>query len=173
MSSIAERVQNQCHLAGQRLARLCLGVSGGLLLLLTILTICEVLGRYLLNAPISGKADLAKMLLAMSLFFAFPVVTLRREHIDVDLLDGVFNARFGFIRDRAVDILIGGIVIIAGYWVFDRAAKFLARGSGSEILFIPKYPLTYLIATILVVSGGLLILTALLKIWISITRQCD
>ncbi|MEL6933339.1 MAG: TRAP transporter small permease subunit [Pseudomonadota bacterium] len=79
--------------AGQRLAQICLALSALCLLVLMCLTVAEVIGRYGFNAPIFGRQDIAQILLALSIFMAFPVVTLRGEQIDVDLLDSWFSMR--------------------------------------------------------------------------------
>ena len=147
------------------LARVCLFASGFCLMAVMCLTVVEVVGRYVFNAPIFGRQDLAQILLALSIFFAFPVVTLRREQIDVDLLDPLFSSRAAFYRDRAIDILTAVTLITMAIWLFARAEKALKRGLTSELLFIPKYPLIYLIAAIVALTGALLALSVLWRIW--------
>ena len=61
--------------AGQWLAQICLALSALCLLALMCLTVAEVIGRYGFNAPIFGRQDIAQILLALSIFLAFPVVT--------------------------------------------------------------------------------------------------
>ncbi|MEM9708471.1 MAG: TRAP transporter small permease [Pseudomonadota bacterium] len=150
--------------AGQWLARICLILSALCLTALMGLTVVEVIGRYLLNAPIFGRQDIAQILLACSIFLAFPVVTLRGEQIDVDLLDGFISGRAGFWRDRIVELVSSIALLVMGYWLLERAEKALSRGSASEMLFLPKYPLLYLIAFIVLASGVLLLLAMLAKI---------
>ncbi|WP_217360873.1 TRAP transporter small permease [Ruegeria sp. HKCCA5426] len=128
------------------------------------LTVVEVIGRYIFNAPIFGRQDLAQILLALSIFFAFPVVTLRREQIDVDLLDHLFTRRAAFWRNRCIDALTSLCLLTMAVWLFARADKALERGATSELLFIPKYPLIYFIALIVSLTGVLLAVSAFLKI---------
>ncbi|MEM9584078.1 MAG: TRAP transporter small permease [Pseudomonadota bacterium] len=142
--------------AGRWLARICLTFSALCLFSIMILTVIEVIGRYAFNAPIFGRQDLAQILLALSIFLAFPVVTLRGEQIDVDLLDTLFSKRAAFWRDRFIALLISIALLTMGYWLFARAEKVLSRGITTELLFLPKYPLVYFIAAIVTVTGFVL-----------------
>ena len=147
--------------AGHRLAQISLALSAACLVALMCLTVAEVIGRYGFNAPIFGRQDIAQILLAASLFLAFPVVTLRNEQIDVDLLDGWFSTRAAFWRDLGSTVLTSVSLTTIGYWLFLRADKAHSRGITSELLFLPKYPLIYFIAFVVLISGALLGLRAM------------
>ena len=64
-------------------------VSGLLLFCLMMLTCVDVVGRYFLGAPVSGAFELTEMMLAVLIFAGLPLVTIRNEHVMVDLLDPV------------------------------------------------------------------------------------
>ena len=144
--------------AGQWLARILLSLSALSLTALMLLTVVEVIGRYVFNAPIFGRQDIAQILLACSIFLAFPVVTLRGDQIAVDLFDELFSARGAFWRDRAIEALVCGTLLTMGVWLAERAEKALNRGSTSELLFLPKYPLIGFIAIIVILTGTFLAL---------------
>lgn len=148
--------------AVQWIARLLLTISALCLTALMCLTVAEVIGRYGFNAPIKGRQDIAQILLACSIFFALPVVTLRGEQIVADLLDPLFNAATGFWRDRIIEALTSITLLTMGYWLFERAEKALRRGTTSELLFLPKYPLLIFVATMVFVTG---VCVALICIW--------
>lgn len=144
--------------AGQWLARGCLVLSATCLMVLMCLTVAEVVARYGFNAPIFGRQDLAQILLACSIFLALPVVTLRGQQIDVDLLETLFSRRAAFWRNRTVELLTGAVFMTMGVWLFERAEKALSRGSATELLFLPKYPLLGFIAAVVFVTGLLVVL---------------
>lgn len=150
--------------ASQWLARILITLSAICLSALMLLTVAEVVMRYGFNAPIFGRQDIAQILLALSIFLAFPVVTLRGEQIAVDLLDGLFSRAAGFWRDRMIEVVTSVALITMGIWLFERAEKALSRGSTSELLFLPKYPLIGFVAIVVGVSGGLLALYTILQI---------
>ena len=53
------------------------------------LTCVDVIGRYFFSRPIFGGFELTEMMLAAAIFLGLPLVTLRNEHITVDVLDPV------------------------------------------------------------------------------------
>ena len=150
--------------AGEMLARICLTLSALCLTALMCLTVAEVIGRYGFNAPIFGRQDIAQILLALAIFLAFPVATLRGDHIAVDLLDSFFSEGGGFWRDRVIEAVIAVSLLTMGVWLFDRAEKALSRGSSTELLFLPKYPLLGFVAIVVTVTGALVALKAILTL---------
>ena len=134
-------------------ARILLALSALCLASLMLLTVAEVIGRYGFNLPIKGRQDIAQILLACSVFFAFPVVTLRDEQIVADLLDPAFNKTAAFWRDRLIEVMSSVALLTMGYWLFQRAEKALKRGTTSELLFLPKHPLLTFIASMVLIPG--------------------
>ena len=53
------------------------------------LTCVDVIGRYFFSRPVFGGFELTEMMLAAMIFLGLPLVTLRNEHITVDVLDPV------------------------------------------------------------------------------------
>ncbi|MEP1611460.1 MAG: TRAP transporter small permease [Roseobacter sp.] len=150
--------------AGEMLARICLVLSAACLTALMVLTVCEVVGRYGFNTPIFGRQDIAKILLAASIFLAFPVVTLRGEQIDVDLLDAFFSKTAGFWRDQFIGLVTAIALITMGVWIFHRAEKSYSRGNTTEMLSIPTYPLIYAIAATVFCTGVLVVALTLWRV---------
>ena len=64
-------------------------VAAALILCLMLLTCVDVVGRYFLNKPVTGGFELTEVLLAALIFAGLPLVTLRGDHITVDLFDPV------------------------------------------------------------------------------------
>ncbi|MEW7009163.1 TRAP transporter small permease [Lentilitoribacter sp. EG35] len=151
--------------AGAWLARLSLFLSTVCIVLIMCVTVVEVVGRYMFNAPLFGRQDIAQILLALSIFLAFPVVTLRGGQIDVDLMDFMFSPKAAFIRDRLIEILISLSLLTMGYWLLTRAEKALSRGIVSELLFIPKYPLIYIISGAVFLTGVLVLILMLSRLF--------
>jgi TRAP-type C4-dicarboxylate transport system permease small subunit len=67
-----------------------LGALAALVLFaMMMLTCVDVIGRYFFSRPIFGGFELTEMMLAAMIFLGLPLVTLRNEHITVDVLDSV------------------------------------------------------------------------------------
>ena len=56
---------------------------------LMMLTCVDVVGRYFFSKPVPGGFEITEMLLAALIFAGLPLVTLRDDHVTVDLLDPV------------------------------------------------------------------------------------
>ena len=67
--------------------RAALAVLGGVLLMALMgMTVTDVIGRYLFNAPLRGATELTELLLAAVVFLGLPAVALADEHVTVDLV---------------------------------------------------------------------------------------
>jgi TRAP-type C4-dicarboxylate transport system permease small subunit len=64
-------------------------IAAALMFCLMLLTCVDVVGRYFFNKPVVGGFELTEMLLAALIFAGLPLVTLRGDHITVDLFDPV------------------------------------------------------------------------------------
>jgi TRAP-type C4-dicarboxylate transport system permease small subunit len=64
-------------------------VAAVVMFCLMLLTCVDVVGRYFLNKPLPGGFELTEILLAALIFAGLPLVSLRNEHVTVDLFDPV------------------------------------------------------------------------------------
>ena len=138
---------------GRRLARLFLALSALTLLSMLLLTSADVVGRYLLNAPINGKTELTRFMMAGLIAAALPVITAAGGHISVDLFDHHFSKRGAAIRDLVID---GGAAIALGvlaYWVVFRADRLQTRGYVSDFLHLPLHPMAYFVAAMVAAAS--------------------
>nr|WP_272213513.1 TRAP transporter small permease [Marinicella sp. W31]MDC2879472.1 TRAP transporter small permease [Marinicella sp. W31] len=60
--------------------------AGALLMALMCLTVVDVIGRYLLNAPVKGASELSELLLVCVVYLGLPAVCLDGGHVTVDLV---------------------------------------------------------------------------------------
>ncbi len=85
--SMGERCCCSCSTAPWRRRSAC---SRPLVLFaMMVLTCVDVVGRYFLSRPIFGAFEITEMLLAALIFAGLPLVTLRNEHVTVDVLDPI------------------------------------------------------------------------------------
>jgi TRAP-type C4-dicarboxylate transport system permease small subunit len=73
-----------------RLLRGAIGVANVMSLValvgMTLVTVIDVAGRYLLNRPLPGALELSELLMVFLVFGAFAVTELRNGHIDIDVV---------------------------------------------------------------------------------------
>jgi TRAP-type C4-dicarboxylate transport system permease small subunit len=131
---------------GHWVARLLLAFASIILFAMLLLTCADVIGRYLLNAPVNGKTELTRFMMAGLIAAALPVISATSGHISVDLLDRFFTARAAAIRDLVVDGIAAAALGVLGYWLVFRADRLHSRGYVSDFLHLPLHPVAYFVA---------------------------
>ena len=115
-------------------------VAAIILLMLVALTCADVLGRYFFSSPVVGAVELVRICMAGIIFFSFPIMFLRNDHIIVDLIPFF---RKGWLA-WGTSILILTITIVVAYKigdrVFDYAVRALEDNDMTEYLGIPRWP---------------------------------
>ena len=112
-------------------------VCAVLMFCLMLLTCVDVVGRYFLNKPVTGGFEMTEMLLAALIFAGLPLVTLRGDHITVDLFDPLIPERL-FRVQHVVATATG--VVCTGYLAWRlglRAAELASRGETTSQLGFP------------------------------------
>jgi TRAP-type C4-dicarboxylate transport system permease small subunit len=117
------------------------GVAAIILFVMMMLTCCDVIGRYFLNAPVYGAFEMTELLLACLIFTGLPLVTLRQEHICVDVLDGITPDWMLRILHIVASFVAAVATSYLAWRLCLRGANMLAAGETTAQL---KLPLGYL-----------------------------
>ncbi|MGH8682569.1 MAG: TRAP transporter small permease [Burkholderiales bacterium] len=119
------------------------GVAAIVLFCLMLLTCVDVFGRYFLNRPVWGGFELTEMLLAVLIFAGLPLVTLRDDHVTVDLLDPITPAWL-FRIQHVIACAIGFVCTAYVAWrLWVRAENLAQAGETTAVLGIQQAWLTY------------------------------
>jgi TRAP-type C4-dicarboxylate transport system permease small subunit len=151
---------------GRRLARLLLALAAATLFAMLLLTCADVIGRYLLNAPVNGKTELTRFMMAGLIAATLPVISTAGGYISVDLFDNRFSRRGAAIRDLLVDAIAALALGVLGYWLVFRADRLQARGYVSDFLHLPLHPMAYFVAAMVAAAA----LALALKLIVDIAR---
>lgn len=90
------------------------------------LTVADVIGRDVFNAPILGAFELTEVLMGLVVFAGLPQVTLTEGHVAVTLLDSFFSQRARMIQHVLVNTLCAiALALIA--WRLWEASVTMAR----------------------------------------------
>ncbi len=115
-------------------------LSAVLLVALIAVTAIDVVGRYLLNAPLSGAFEMTELMLGALVFAALPLVSRSGSHVEVDLLVTVLPERV----NRALGFIAAGIsalVLIYFAWRLGiLGVQQWQEGSRSVSLGVPFWP---------------------------------
>jgi TRAP-type C4-dicarboxylate transport system permease small subunit len=144
-----------------RLVAPALGLAAAVVLFaMMVLTCADVIGRYFFNHPVYGAFEITETLLAVLIFAGLPLVTLRGDHVTVDVLDPV-TPDWLFRLQHAVACAVGFVSI--GYlawrlWV--RAVSLHAAGETTAQLKFKLAYLTYSMSILMALTALALLLLA-------------
>ncbi len=121
-------------------------LANSALLALMAVTVIDVVGRYLLAAPVPGSFEISQFLLAVAVFASLPLVAESHAQITVGLLDWAFSGR-ALRAQRALVLLFSTCAVALMGW---HLAKLAGRLEASErvtgSLAWPIAPLVYVMA---------------------------
>lgn len=121
-------------------------IAGLALMFLMVLTFADVISRSVLSAPLGFSAELTEISMAVIVFAALPMATLRDGHIVVDLLDSFFNKRAAFVRGMLVDLICLIALAFPAVRVWTLGTRSKGYNEVTEILGWPQYYLIYFVS---------------------------
>jgi TRAP-type C4-dicarboxylate transport system permease small subunit len=128
------------------LCRLLTVVAAGCLAAMAVLTVADVLGRYLLNRPLPGALELSEFAMALLVFFGLGSTALTGGQVVVDIAIERFPPRLRAGSD-AVNALLGTALWALIAWrSSDQAGQVWLTGEVSTILALPAAPFIYAVA---------------------------
>jgi TRAP-type C4-dicarboxylate transport system permease small subunit len=116
------------------------------LFVLMMMTFLDVLLRSIANNPIESATELTRLFMAIIVFSSLPTVSWKGQNIVVDLLDPLFSRRLALIRDIAVDLVCGFVLLWPAKRVWDLAERARSYGDVTEYLHMPQHYIAWYIA---------------------------
>lgn len=116
----------------------------GALFAILLVSVIDVAGRYLVNAPLFGAGDLIRFGMAIVVFGALPAVCWAGEHITVDLVTDRMSPALRAVSER----VFRGLAAIGLAYIAWRLLELglQSRGERSTLLLIPVPPLIFFMA---------------------------
>lgn len=134
-------------------------VACGVLGAMTLVVVINVVGRFLLNQPLSGTIELVELMIVIVTFIAIPYTAVKRGHVRVGVVISRLSRRAQAILGSIGFFLSAGIFAVITYQggvVAMSYAQNLSRTT--DILFIPFAPFKFVM-----VLGCLLLCLKLLE----------
>ena len=139
--------------------------AGAALFVMMVMTFFDVVLRSTVNTPIEAATELTRILMAVVVFSALPVVSGRAGHISVDVLDRVFPRPAARWRDAVVNLVSGSML----WWPAERVTVLAERarsyGDVTEYLGIPQFYIGWFIAVFTFATALVLSLRGLLLVF--------
>ncbi len=140
-------------------------VAAMVLLVLVALTVIDVIGRYLFSSPLVGAVELVRICMAGIIFFSFPLMFLRNDHIMVDLFPVFRNGWVAWVLAIAILAVTVYVAYRVGDRTYDYAVRAMEDHDVTEYLALPRWPVVGFITVSLflaAVMAGLRLLVILM-----------
>lgn len=124
------------------------------LIIMMVVTLCDVFLRYVFNSPIRGSYDLVETMLVVFVFHGMSTGFLQRRNIVIDLIDSFARRTFVAILVRISDLLTILTLALFAYAMIKPAMQAYAYGDMKMELQIPVWYLWA--AAMLGIAGAIL-----------------
>jgi TRAP-type C4-dicarboxylate transport system permease small subunit len=110
------------------------------LVAMSLVTVLDVAGRYLLNRPLPGALELTELLMVFLVFGAFARTEWHNGHVDVDVLVNRFPPRARALCEGAAALLSAAFWGAIAWRTWVRALDIRGAGETSTNLGLPIWP---------------------------------
>ena len=76
-----------------------------------VLTFLDVLGRQALNSPVPAAFEITEVMMGFTVYLGLPVISARREHLTIGLLDYLFTGAVRRIQGVVLNLLMGASLV--------------------------------------------------------------
>lgn len=99
-----------------------------------VLTFIDVVGRQGFDAPVSGGSELTEIALGYVVYLGLPLVCIRREHITIGLLSGLFKGRVLQVQHVILNLIFTATTFIWARQVWIQGESL--QEANSEFMFL-------------------------------------
>jgi TRAP-type transport system small permease protein len=127
--------------------------AGIFLVALSLLTLLDVLGRYVFSLPVRGAVELTEALMVGVIFTGIVLATQARQHVTVDLLTMALGPRGRRIQQGFSLLLAVCVSFLLGAVTWSQAVSAREYGDKTTVLGIPMAPLMFFMSAFLFLNG--------------------
>jgi len=143
--------------------------AGIFLVALSLLTLLDVLGRYVFSIPVRGAVELTEALMVGVIFTGIVLATQARQHITVDLLIMTLGPRGRRVQQGFALLLAAGVSALLGAVTWSQAISARDYGDKTTMLGIPMAPLMFFMSAFLFLNA----LIHAVQLWGVLTRRSE
>lgn len=137
---MVESSRSELSRLGFFLGRVLTLFSGMTLFAMMWLTLADVIGRDVFNAPIPGAFEITEVLMGIVVFSGLPQVTVTDGHVSVTLLDPLFGPRARFVQRLLINVFCAVVLAIIAWRLWQASATMLHYNDVTLFLRIPLAP---------------------------------
>jgi TRAP-type transport system small permease protein len=128
-------------------------VPSTILLAMMLLTVVDVIARYVFSRPVRGAFEVTELMLVVLIFAGLPLVSFSDEHAVMDFVDRVMGARAQRLLRRAVEAVSAAFMLLLAWLTWLRADRIWAYRDATDVLRILYGPFVYFMAVTLALAG--------------------
>jgi TRAP-type C4-dicarboxylate transport system permease small subunit len=128
-------------------------VASAILLAMMLLTVVDVIARYVFSRPVHGAFEVTELMLVVLIFAGLPLVSFSEEHAVMDFVDRVTGARAQRLLRRAVEAVSAAFMLLLAWLTWLRADRIWAYRDATDVLRILYGPFVYFMAVTLALAG--------------------
>jgi TRAP-type C4-dicarboxylate transport system permease small subunit len=140
-----------------KIAHMLNGIGVVIIFLLMLLTVADVVLRKIFYKGILGTLEISEFMMVAIVYFSLAEGELKDRNVNVDLLVNRLSLRNRAIIDALIKMIGFVLYCFITYAVFSYAALMKSSGEVSLDLWLPKYPLIYIVAAALILFSVVLL----------------
>ena len=118
-----------------------------------LLTVVDVVGRYVFNRPLRGAFELTELMLVVLIFAGLPLVSYADEHVTMDFIDRLLSPRGQVVLRRAMQAISAILMFFLAWLVWLKADRIWAYRDATDVLRIAYGPFVYFMAIMIGLAG--------------------
>ena len=113
------------------------------IVLMTLVTVTDVVGRYIFNAPLVGADEITVFALAICVFVGLPLVVMHGGLIRVEVLQHMLPRPFVRFMNAVMNLICGVFLIFCAWQLSKKAAGLASYGDSTMFLHLKTAPLAW------------------------------
>jgi TRAP-type C4-dicarboxylate transport system permease small subunit len=131
-----------------------LGVAASAILLaMMLLTVVDVVARYVFSRPLRGAFEVTELMLLVLIFAGLPLVSFTDEHAVMDFVDRVLGPRALRGLTGLVHAVSAGFMVLFAWLTWRKADRIWAYQDSTDVLRILYGPFVYFMAVTLALAA--------------------
>ena len=127
-------------------------VASAILLAMMLLTVVDVVARYIFSRPLRGAFEITELMLLVLIFAGLPLVSFADEHAVMDFIDRLLGPRGQGWLERAVQVVNAAFMFLLTWLVWRKADRIWAYRDATDVLRIVYGPFVYFMAVTLALA---------------------
>jgi TRAP-type C4-dicarboxylate transport system permease small subunit len=128
-------------------------VASVILLAMMVLTVVDVVARYVFSRPVRGAFEVTELMLLVLIFAGLPLVSFTDEHALMDFIDRLLPPRGQRALEGLVQAVCAAVMFLLAWQVWIKANRIWAYRDSTDVLRIVYGPFVYFMAVSIGLAG--------------------